>query len=74
MGKRKKNNDKPQVNQDLDGFDIKINEFGEINSTYNVGKLNKFLDDNTNDKKFRGVEVIRKKGDKKKEDTDKNWS
>ena len=73
MGKRKKNNDKPQVNQDLDGFDISINEFGEINSTYNVGKRNEFLDDNTNDKKFRGVEVIRKKT-AKKEDKDDNWS
>lgn len=72
MARRKKNNDKPQVNQDLDGFDIRINEFGEILSTYNVGKLNEFLDDNTQDKKFRGVEVIRKKQEEKKADED-NW-
>lgn len=43
---------KPQVNKDLDGFEIQINEFGEINANMNIEKLNKFLDENVEDKKL----------------------
>lgn len=70
MGRKSKKNKHPQVNKDLDGFDVKINEFGEITSTYDVNKLNEFLDDNTQDKKFRGVEVVRGKGTGEEEQDD----
>lgn len=32
-----------QFHEELEGFDIRINEFGEIKSNYDVDKLNKFL-------------------------------
>ena len=43
----------PEIHDDLKGFDIKINEFGEIISSYSVDKLNSFLDDNVEDKKLK---------------------
>jgi hypothetical protein len=73
----KKNNKKekqlPQVNRDLNGFDVMIDEFGEIKSTFNISKLNSFLDENTDDKKFRGVEVLRKLPDDDKNPEEASW-
>ena len=42
----------PEAHEDLRGFDIRINELGEIVSTYSVDKLNDFLDHNVADKKL----------------------
>ncbi len=42
----------PKVNPDLEGFDIKIDTFGRIESNYNIEKINKFLDKNVKDKKL----------------------
>ncbi len=53
MAKKKNNKEEaPKVHNELQGFDIKINEFGEISSNLNIDKLNKFLDDNVEDKKL----------------------
>ena len=48
----KKNNDKStaKVHDELKGFDIKINEFGEIRSSLNIDKINQFLNENVDDK------------------------
>lgn len=43
----------PEVHEDLKGFDIKINTFGEIKSNIVVDKLNDFLNENVDDKKLR---------------------
>ena len=48
-----KNKNNPKMHDDLKGFDIKINEFGEIISSYSVEKLNSFLDENVEDKKLK---------------------
>lgn len=61
---RKSNPDKPKVNPELDGFDIQINEFGEIVSSFDVQKLNAFLDKTVDDKKFRGVDVVKRDDEK----------
>ncbi len=53
MPKKKPTQGKPDVHEDLDGFDIKINEFGEIISNFRVDKLNDFLNETVNDKKLR---------------------
>lgn len=53
MPKKKPQKGKPEVHEDLKGFDIKINEFGEIISSYKVDKLNEFLNENVDDKKLR---------------------
>ena len=44
---------KPKVNKDLEGFDIQIDSFGEIKTTYSVDKINEFLNKNVDDKKLR---------------------
>ena len=53
MPKKKPKKGKPEIHEDLKGFDIKINEFGEIVSNFEVDKLNEFLNENLEDKKFK---------------------
>ncbi|RMF30825.1 MAG: hypothetical protein D6765_02650 [Bacteroidetes bacterium] len=45
--------EKPKVHKDLEGFDIRINEFGEIVPNVDIDKLNQFLNENVDDKKLR---------------------
>ena len=56
MSKRKKK----IINQELSEFQIKINQFGEITSTMDIIEVNRFLDTTVDDKKFRGIQVIRR--------------
>jgi len=49
----KKEKETPKVNKDLEGFDIKINSFGEIVTSYDLDKINGFLDKNVDDKKLK---------------------
>jgi len=58
MGTRKnmKEKKKPDVNPALNGLDITINSFGEIQSTYDIDKINDFLDHHVNDKKLKNKE------------------
>jgi len=44
--------DNPKVHKNLDGFNIKINSFGEIESNLNTDKLNEFLDENMENKEL----------------------
>ena len=53
MPRKKAIHGKPEVHSDLKGFDISINEFGEIISSLEVDKLNVFLNDKVVDKKFK---------------------
>jgi hypothetical protein len=43
----------PKVHPDLKGFDIKVNEFGEIESTFSIEKINLFLNKKVVDKKLK---------------------
>lgn len=45
--------EKPKVNKELDGFDIKIDSFGELKSNLPIDKINQFLNKNVDDKKLR---------------------
>ncbi len=58
---KKKKNEKPEVHPDLKGLDIKINEFGEIETDFDLNKLNEFLDENVDDKKFKDLDEIKRK-------------
>ena len=58
MPKKKPLEGKPEVHKDLDGFEMNINEFGEISSNTDIDKLNKFLNKNVDDKKFKGLEDL----------------
>lgn len=54
MPKKKLKKGEPEVHNDLKGFDIKINEFGEIVTNLEVDKINSFLNENVEDKKLVG--------------------
>lgn len=43
---------KPRVHKDLQGFEVSINQFGELNSNMNIEKINEFLNKNVDDKKL----------------------
>lgn len=51
--KKKKKSEVPKVHKDLDGFNMNINSFGEISSSFSIDKINKFLNDNVEDKKLK---------------------
>ncbi len=74
MPKKKPMSGKPEVHKDLDGFEMGINEFGEITTNTDVDKLNKFLNKNVEDKKFKGLDDIpyARIGDEEEEEDDKN--
>ena len=59
MGRKRLNKrETPKVNPELDGFDIKIDTFGEIKTNYDVDKINKFLNRHVDDKKLRDRDDI----------------
>lgn len=62
------NEEKPRVHKDLEGFEISINQFGEIKSNLNIESINEFLNKNVDDKKLaeRDDYDEMKKGKKKK--------
>jgi hypothetical protein len=47
-----KHKPKPKVHKELKGFDISIDQFGEIKSNMNIEKINEFLNENVDDKKL----------------------
>ena len=57
MPKKKSKKGTPEVHDELKGFDIKINEFGEIVTNFDVDRVNEFLNENVDDKKFRNKDV-----------------
>ena len=46
-------NKRPAVHERLSGFDIRINSFGEMESTFEIDQLNKFLNEEVKDKKIK---------------------
>ena len=57
MAKKKTNKEKPEVHKDLEGLDIRINEFGEIVTNYKIDKINEFLNENMEDKKLKETDA-----------------
>ena len=56
MPKKMSKKGKPIVHEELDGFNIKINEFGEMETTVPIERLNSFLNDKVEDKKLSNSE------------------
>jgi hypothetical protein len=54
----KPDSEKPRVHKDLEGFDIQINSFGEISTSFDMDRINEFLNKNVDDKKLRDREDI----------------
>lgn len=66
MAKKKINpdeNDKPRVHKELEGFDIQINSFGEITTSFDIDKINQFLNKTVDDKKLRHRTDLNLKGE-----------
>lgn len=47
--------------KDIQGFNIKINEFGEVVCTHEMDDINDFLDKNVEDKKLVDRQDLKKK-------------
>ena len=52
MAKSENNKPEKKNNENLKGFDIKVNEFGEIITSHKIDQINEFLDENVVDKKL----------------------
>ncbi|MBT8234435.1 MAG: hypothetical protein HKO66_16810 [Saprospiraceae bacterium] len=52
MPKKSKKQDTAKVHDELKGFDIKINPFGELQSNFNIDKINDFLNENVENAKI----------------------
>ncbi|GAB3548079.1 hypothetical protein GCM10027577_23880 [Spirosoma fluminis] len=73
MAKKKTNpdeNEKPRVHKELEGFDIQINSFGEITTSFDIDKINQFLNKTVDDKKLRHRTDLNLKGEPNPDDTD----
>ncbi len=60
---------KPRVHKDLSGFEVSIDQFGELKSNMAIEKLNDFLNENVDDKKLAerdDYEELKSEKDKKK--------
>ena len=53
---RKKKEPKPKVHEDLSGYEVSIDSFGEIHSSLSIEKINDFLNENVEDKKLKDRE------------------
>jgi len=53
MPKKKPTNKPAEVHDELKGFDIKIDSFGQMETNMSINKLNDFLDKNIDDKKLK---------------------
>ncbi|MEL6562077.1 MAG: hypothetical protein AAFQ94_28080 [Bacteroidota bacterium] len=59
MPRKKKAEKTLKVNPELEGFDIKVDSFGELKTTYDIDSINKFLNKNVDDKKLRDRDDIK---------------
>ncbi|AQG81896.1 hypothetical protein [Spirosoma montaniterrae] len=72
MAKKKSpdENDKPRVHKELEGFDIQINSFGEITTSFDIDKINQFLNKTVDDKKLRHRTDLNLKGETPPDESD----
>ena len=57
MPRKKKNietpkSSRPSFHESLKGFDIKVNSFGEMESSFEIDRINEFLNKEVHDKKL----------------------
>ncbi len=60
MTKKKKKESDPKVHDELKGFKMEINSFGEISSSFSIDKINEFLNKNVEDKKLKDRDDLNK--------------
>jgi hypothetical protein len=73
MANKKKTpkSEKPKVNEELEGFDIQVNSFGEIITNFDLDKINEFLNKNVDDKKLRDRDDLEFEKPKRKKKDEK---
>ena len=64
MAKKKKKEEDPKVHEELKGFKMEINSFGEISSSFSIDKINEFLNKNVEDKKLKDREGLKSDDEK----------
>lgn len=52
MDKKEEKKDRKNFHEELDGFDIRVNAFGELESSFDIDKINAFLNEKVDDKKL----------------------
>ncbi len=50
---KNRDQEKPKVHKDLEGFEMEIDAFGELKSNIDIEKINKFLNKQVEDKKLK---------------------
>lgn len=55
---KKGQSEKPKVASELDGLEVNIDSFGEIQNSLSIDKINDFLNKNVDDKKLRDREDL----------------
>lgn len=55
---------RPSFHESLKGFDIKVNSFGEMESTFEIDRINDFLNKEVHDKKLEIPDPIDSKTSK----------
>ena len=53
----KEQSSKAKAHPDLGKFDVSVSEFGEIEGSLSIDKINKFLDQNVEDKKLSRKQI-----------------
>lgn len=62
--------DKPRVHPELQGLDITIDSFGELNMNLPIDRINEFLNRTVDDKKLRDREDLEQLPGRKPDDPD----
>ncbi|GAA5033709.1 hypothetical protein GCM10011506_26340 [Marivirga lumbricoides] len=57
-GDSDKKKQEPTVNPELKGFDVKIDTFGEIKTSFDIDRINAFLNKEVEDKKLKNREDL----------------
>ena len=60
---------KPRVHRELEGFEVSVDQFGELKSNMAIERINEFLNENVDDKKLaerQDYEEMKKPRKKKK--------
>ena len=53
----KQQSNRTKTHPDLGKFDVTVTEFGEISGSMDIDKINKFLDQNVDDKKLNKDQI-----------------
>jgi hypothetical protein len=68
--KKQDKSNQADVHEDLKGLEININPFGEIETNYDIQKINNFLNEHVDDKKLKEREELQRKGLSKDQEND----